>query len=51
MGRTSITMQVQVEAERNQEVLQVTAAEIVYVAIDPSSKNRRPTPLLPTKVA
>jgi len=47
MGRTSITMQVQVEAERNQEVLQVTTAEVVYVGVDLNTKDRRPTPLLP----
>jgi acyl-CoA thioesterase YciA len=47
LGRTSITMNVQVEAERNQEVLQVTAAEVVYVGVDPNAKDRRPTPLLP----
>src|SRR5437016_5437621 len=45
MGRTSITMNVTVEAERGAEVLQVTEAEVVYVAIDPH--DRRPVPLLP----
>src|SRR5262245_1242254 len=47
IGRTSITMQVRVEAERGSEVLHVTDAEIVYVAIDPTSPERRPVPLLP----
>ncbi len=47
MGRTSITMQVCVEAERGQEVLQVTEAEVVYVGIDPNTTERKPTPLLP----
>jgi acyl-CoA thioesterase YciA len=47
LGRTSVTMQVSVEAERGREVLPVTEAEVVYVAIDPSSPDRRPTPLLP----
>ncbi len=46
-GRTSITMQVNVEAERGREILQVTEAEVVYVSIDPSSPERRPKPLLP----
>lgn len=46
MGRTSITVQVCVEAERGQEVLQVTEAEVVYVGIDPNTPERRPTPLL-----
>jgi acyl-CoA thioesterase YciA len=47
IGRTSITVHVSVEAERGQQVLQVTEAEVVYVGIDPSSPERRPTPLLP----
>jgi len=47
MGRTSITMQVDVESERGKETLHVTEAEVVYVAIDPASTVRRPIPLLP----
>jgi acyl-CoA hydrolase len=50
MGRTSITMQVCVEVERGGDVLQVTEAEVVYVAIDPNSPERKPLPLLPTSV-
>jgi acyl-CoA thioesterase YciA len=46
-GRTSITMNVQVEVERGLETLQVTEAELVYVGIDPQSPQRRPKPLLP----
>jgi acyl-CoA thioesterase YciA len=46
IGRTSITMQVRVEAERGKEVLHVTEAEVVYVGIDPSTPQRRPKPLL-----
>lgn len=49
MGRTSITMQVCVEAERGEEVLQVTEAEVVYVGIDPNSPERKPIPLLAKK--
>jgi acyl-CoA thioesterase YciA len=49
IGRTSITMQVSVEAERGDQVLPVTEAEIVYVGIDPTSLERRPVPLLPGK--
>ena len=45
VGRTSITMNVTVEAERGTEVLQVTEAEVVYVGVDPQT--RRPVPLLP----
>ncbi len=44
LGRTSITVHVQVEAERGTEVLQVTEAELVYVRVDPLS--RRPIPLI-----
>jgi acyl-CoA thioesterase YciA len=46
LGTTSITMQVHVEAERDGQVLPVTDAELVYVAIDPNA-DRRPVPLLP----
>ncbi|MCI0376028.1 MAG: acyl-CoA thioesterase [Gemmataceae bacterium] len=44
IGRTSITMNIQVEAERGTEVHQVTDAEIVYVGID--RETREPVPLL-----
>src|SRR5438445_3915927 len=47
IGRTSITMQVNVEVDRNQQLMQVTEAEVVYVGIDPDSPGRRPKPLLP----
>jgi acyl-CoA thioesterase YciA len=47
MGRTSITMHVQVEADRAGEVLQVTEAELVYVGVDLTSPDRRPKALLP----
>ncbi len=47
IGRTSVTINVAVEAERGTEVLQVTEAEVVYVGIDPH--DRQPLPLLPGK--
>ena len=47
IGGTSITMNVQVEAERGLATLHVTEAELVYVGIDPHSLHRRPKPLLP----
>jgi acyl-CoA thioesterase YciA len=47
IGRTSITMHINVEAERADQVLQVTEAEVVYVGVDPASPERRPVPLLP----
>jgi acyl-CoA thioesterase YciA len=46
IGRTSITMHVTVEAERDNAVHLVTEAEVVYVGIDPSCSDRRPRPLL-----
>ena len=45
IGRTSVAMDVSVEAERGTETLQVTEAEVVYVGIDP--RDRKPRPLLP----
>ena len=47
IGRTSITMRVNVEADRGGKTLQVTEAEIVYVGIDPTTPQRKPVPLLP----
>jgi len=44
LGRTSITVHVNVEAERDGQVLQVTEAELVYVGIDPQT--RKPVPLV-----
>ena len=46
LGRTSVTVQVSVEAERGQQVLRVTEAEVVYVGIDPTSPERKPKALL-----
>lgn len=46
IGRTSITMHVNVEAERGSDMLQVTEAEIVYVNVDAHSAERRPVPIL-----
>src|SRR3954470_23718600 len=47
LGKTSITTQVRVEADRAGSVLHVTQAELVYVGVDLSSPDRRPKPLLP----
>jgi acyl-CoA thioesterase YciA len=47
IGRTSITMHVNVEAERGLEVLQVTEAEVVYVGVGAHAGGRGPIPLLP----
>jgi acyl-CoA thioesterase YciA len=51
LGRTSITMRVTVEAERVDQTLLVTQAEVVYVGIDPHSHERRPVPLLPERAS
>lgn len=45
VGRTSITMHVDVEAERRGEVVQLTEAEVTYVAVDLSDGQRRPVPI------
>ena len=47
LGRTSITMNVRVEALRSNQVLPVTEAEVVYVGVDLSTPERKPRPLLP----
>jgi acyl-CoA thioesterase YciA len=47
IGRTSITMAVDVEAERAGEVIPVTSAEVVYVGVDLTTPLHRPIPLLP----
>lgn len=52
IGRTSITMHVRVEVERDGQAFNpVTEAEVVYVGIDRAGADRRPTPLLPGTVA
>ncbi|HKB40124.1 MAG TPA: hotdog domain-containing protein [Gemmataceae bacterium] len=51
IGRTSITMHVQVEAERGCDVIQVTSAELVYVGVDLSTPQRKPKPLFDERLA
>src|SRR5262245_59182729 len=48
-GRTSVTMHINVLAERGAELRRLTEAEAVYVGIDPSAAERRPLPLLPAQ--
>jgi acyl-CoA thioesterase YciA len=48
VGRTSLTMHIDVIAERGAEQIPVTDAEVVYVAIDPrvSIAERKPVPIM-----
>ena len=48
LGRTSITMRIQVIAERGGVEIHVTESEVVYVGVD---ENRLPVPLLPARPA
>jgi len=47
IGRTSITMRIDVIAERGSETISVTDAEVVYVGVRPVGEDRQPVPLLP----
>jgi acyl-CoA thioesterase YciA len=53
VGRTSVTMHIDVIAERGADTIHVTEAEVVYVGVDPRMPpaDRRPVPLLPTVTA
>jgi len=51
IGRTSITMQIDVTAERGREHLFVTEAELVYVGLDATSTDRKPVSLIPKAVS
>lgn len=45
IGRTSITIHVNVEVERVGAVLQVTEAEVTYVAVEEQDGQRHPVPI------
>ena len=47
LGRTSVTVHVDVIAERGAETIPVTEAEAVFVGVDLSTPDRRPVPLFP----
>jgi acyl-CoA thioesterase YciA len=47
VGRTSITMQVTVETDRDGQAVAVTQAEVVYVSVDTTGPRRHPRPLRP----
>jgi acyl-CoA thioesterase FadM len=47
LGTTSVAVHVSVETERQGQIVRLTEAEVVYVAIDPSGGDRRPRPIRP----
>ncbi len=49
IGRTSITVHIDVIAERGVETIHVTEAEAVFVAVDLATPDRKPVPLFPTE--
>lgn len=51
VGRTSITVRIDVRAERGAETIHVTEAEGVFVGVDLSTPDRRPVILFPDSPA
>ena len=47
VGRTSVTVRIDVIAERGPETIHVTEAEGVFVGVDLSTPDRKPVPLFP----
>jgi len=47
IGRTSMTIRIDVHAERGAEVIHVTEAEGTFVGVDLSTPERKPVPLFP----
>jgi acyl-CoA thioesterase YciA len=47
IGRTSVTMRIDVHAERGTETVHVTEAEAVFVGVDLSTPDRKPVALFP----
>lgn len=47
IGRTSMTVHIDVRAERGTDVIHVTEAEAVFVGVDLTTPERRPVPLFP----
>jgi acyl-CoA thioesterase YciA len=45
LGKSSITIHVEVEADREGEAVQLTQAEVTYVAVELSEGQRRPVPI------
>jgi acyl-CoA thioesterase YciA len=48
IGRSSVTMHIDVVAERGAETVHVTEAEAVFVGVDVTTPDRKPVQLLPT---
>lgn len=46
-GRTSVTIHIDVIAERGAETIPVTEAEAVFVGVDLNTPDRKPVPLFP----
>ena len=45
LGRTSITMHVAVSTERGEQTVQLTEAEVTYVAVTSDDEGRQPVPI------
>ena len=45
VGRTSLTMRVTVETEREEKTMRLTEAEVTYVAVKLDDDDRRPVPI------
>jgi acyl-CoA thioesterase YciA len=45
VGNTSITVHVEVEADRDGQPVKLTEAQVVYVAVEPVGDERRPVPI------
>ena len=45
IGRTSMTVHVVVEVERGNRIIQVTEADVTYVAVESDGEKRRPVPI------
>lgn len=50
-GRTSVTIRIDVVAERGADTVHVTEAEAVFVGVDLSTPDRKPVPLFPDQPA
>ena len=51
LGKTSVTIRIDVIAERGSETIHVTEAEGVFVGVDLSTPDRRPVVLIPDRAS